>query len=83
MSPRGVLDGWASAGAGEGHGRDARALIRLGVSGQQQIGKINTVLGTRCFSGLTGQPRLYALLRARSLPRRLIVNHVRADKSNR
>src|SRR6476619_5383606 len=52
-------------------------------AGLQQIGKITTVLGTRCFLRSHRQPRPFALLRARSLPRHLIVNHVRGRKSNR
>jgi len=65
-----VQDGWGQCKREAGTGDDARTIIiRLEVSGQQQIGKSTTVLGTRCFSGLTGQPRLCALLRALSPPK--------------
>src|SRR5512146_520405 len=68
--------------------RQERAMTREPSSGSTSAASsksenLTTVLGTRCFSGLTGKPRLYALLRALSLPRRLIVNHVRGRKSNR
>jgi len=49
-----VQDGWGQCKREAGTGDDARTTVRLDISGQQQIGKTTTVLGTRCFSGLTG-----------------------------
>ena len=53
-APRGVQDGWGQCKREAGTGDDARTIVRLDISAQQQIGKTTTVLGTRCFSGLTG-----------------------------
>ena len=49
---------WASWGPGPDPGVTPKPTLRLGVSGQQRIGKTTTVLGTREFSGFTGGPGL-------------------------